>query len=457
VAELILEFFELHKKAPGSSIRELFESIVDHISTEEAKVIEHLFKTINIKYGDREISFDVLKDTTDDYFEVRSMEVLVDKLSGLTARGKTDDALLVIDNWYKDPKRNSIRVLSPFDTTMAEAVMTADELLYRFGNDLDLVMPPQRRNKLYTFLGGTKSGKSQWLGSLAVLFAEAGLKVVVWQFELTHTEFIGRQLSNITGKVIDPRHGAVTTETSIAIFDCELNRTRECLLAECPDNPEEFSFSTWESDSEWVPCTACRGLPEFKPVVWKEPFTAEVINNTHDLRKEQISWERQFGDNIRIFDAEPSSVTVKDLKDQLERLKLTEGFIPNVLIVDSADNILSGSRYAEKRHELGSVWLELSSLAKSGYLVWTASQTNRGGWNKEWIETKDIGEDASKLMVCDGVITINQYKGDEFDEHYWDTQRLRAYYFRSAKIPGYDVRVLNDFSRYIACLDCCKI
>ena len=458
VAELVHEFYTLHKRAPGSSIRELFESIVDHISGEEAKVIEHLLKTINKKYGDREISFDVLKDTTDDYFEIRSMEVLTDKLSGLTARGKTDEAMTELDRWYTDPKRNIIRVLSPFDSSMAEAVMTADEILYRFGNDLDTVMPPQRRNKLYTFLGGTKSGKSQWLGSLGVLFAEAGLKVATWQFELTHTEFIGRQLSNITGKILDPRHGTVTTETELSVFDCELNRSRECELPQCPDNPEEFNFSHYNAEEEeWITCTHCRGLPEFKPVVWKEPFTVGVINSPSQLRKEQVTWERQFGDNIRIFDVEPGSITVQDAKDQLERLRLTEGFVPDVLLFDAADNLAARSKYSEKRHEIGSVWLELSGLAKKGYLVWTASQTNRGGWGKEWIETSDIGEDASKLMVCDGVITINQFKGPDFDEYYWNTQRLRAYYFRSAKMPGRDVRVINDFSRYIACLDCYRM
>jgi hypothetical protein len=56
-------------------------------------------------------------------------------------------------------------------------------------------------------------------------------------------------------------------------------------------------------------------------------------------------------------------------------------------------------------------------------------------------------------MVCNGVITINQFKDDKFNEYVWNTQRLRALYFRGAKMPAHDIRTLNDFSRYIAFLD----
>lgn len=452
VADLIQEFFEIHKKAPEGSIRELFESIVDHISKEDAAITDHLLSNISKKYSGREISFEVLKDTTDEYFEVRAVELLSEKLSGLVARGKTEESISTIDTWYKDPKRNIIHIISPFDRSMAEAVMTADERLYKFNNDLDYVFPPQVSNKLYTFLGGTKSGKSQWLGHLGVSFAEAGLKVVIWQFELTYKEFMGRILSNITGKQLDKWCKDNTKDEELPVFDCQLNRERSCELPECPDNPDDVDFSTYEED-KWTPCSYCRGLPEFKPVVWKIPYKVGVINSTQELRKEQLMWERQFGDNIRIICADPGTLSVEDAKNQLERLRLTEGFVPHVVIFDQADNLKPSSKYNEKRHEIGGIWLELSGLSKKGYLVWTASQTNRGGWFKEWIETSDVGEDASKLMVCNGVITINQYIDPAFNEHMWQTQRLRAFYFRGSKMPMYDVRTLNDFSRSNPCLD----
>jgi len=456
IAKLILEFFTNHKRSPGASMRELYESAVDDLPEDDAFIISRLLKNIAKKYGDREISFEVLKDTTDGYFEIRAVETLIGKVSGLASRGKIPEALKEIDDWYKDPKRHIVTSVSPFDTSMAEAVMTADRLLYRFKDDLDSVLPPQMSNKLYTLLGGTKSGKSQWLGHFAVCFAEAGLKVAIWQFELTETEYIGRLMSNISGKEIDPRHDSDTKDVELSVFDCEHNRDRSCAMEECPDNDDFENFDKYVPEV-WTPCSFCKGQPEFSPVVWKMEAKIGVINSINALKKEQVTWLRQFGDNIRMFPGESGHVTSEDVKNQLMRLRLSEGFIPDVIIVDQADNIAASSRYHEKRHEIGSVWLDLATLAKQGYLVWTASQTNRGGWGKEWIETSDVGEDASKFMVCSGVVTINQYKGGDFDEYDWNTQRLRAFYFRNAKIPGRDVRVLNDFSRYIACLDCCKM
>jgi len=452
LADLILEFFVNHNKAPEHSIKELLESVSDHVEDDEWNITEKLLISIDKKYGNREISFEVLKDTADEYFEKRSIEMLTDKLVGLTSRGRTEEAILAVDNWMKDPKRNKIKFSSLFDKSMAEAIISSDKVLFRFNNALDSVFPPQTSNKLYTFLGGTKSGKSQWLGSLAVLAMEAGLKVCFWQFELTATEFMGRLLSNISGKEIDSTCKENFKDTEISVWDCEHNRTGECQNPNRPNNTEEPNFDSYE-ESDWVPCTACRGLPEFSPVVWKEPFRMKVINSFQELKKEQETWERQFGDNIRLVCSDPGTIAVSDIKNQLDRLRLTEGFIPDVVIIDQADNLKSVSRYSDKRHEIGSIWLELSGLAKKGYLLWTASQTNRSAWGKEWIDPNSVGEDASKLMVCNGVITINQFKDDKFNEYVWNTQRLRALYFRGAKMPAHDIRTLNDFSRYIAFLD----
>lgn len=452
---LVIEHFDLHGEAPGETTRELFESIIDHISEEDVAICKQLLKKISEKYSGREISFEILSDTTTDYFEVRSVEVLVDKLSGLSKRGKTDEAMQEVHAWVEDPKGVQVGAISPFDESFAQAILAAQTPLFRFGNDLDRVFPLQMKNKFYTFVGGTKSGKSQWLGWLSTVFLEHGLKVVIWEYELTQIEFLHRTLSAITGKFIDSYIDSATVSTDISIFDCEKNRNGTCENPDCPEQNADVDFNLYE-EGIWIPCTACRGTDLFSPVIWKEPHDIGVINKVSELKKEQLRWKRQVGDNIRIFNRDPSTQEVKDLTNELDRLRIVEGFIPDAIVVDSADNIKPSKIYSDKRHELGNVWSELSVLAKHGYLLWTASQTNRTGWNKEWITTDMIGEDASKLMIADGTMLINQWKSDTMDEYYWDTQRLRAAYFRGQKMPGYDLKVIHDFSRYIACLDCVK-
>jgi len=453
LAELILEYFEMHGEAPNSSIRELLASIVDHITVEDATIAKNLLRKISESYGDREVSFDVLSDTTLDYFETRSIEVLVEKLSGLAKRGKTDEAIEEVHRWVENPMSSVIGAISPFDTTFAEAILSSQKPLFRFSNDLDRVLPIQAKNKFYTFVGGTKSGKSQWLGWLGSEFLAHGLKVVIWEYELTQIEFLHRSLCAITGKDIDGNSTDTEVTTELSVFDCTKNRDGSC---ENPNRPVQDGIDSYDLYEEdvWIPCTACRGTELFNPCVWKEPFKKQVINNVVSLKAEQVKWSRQYGDNVRIFNRDPSTQTVKDLKNELERLRISEGFVPDAIIIDHADNIQSSSKYKDKRHELNNIWSELSTLSKHGYLIWTASQTNRAGWNKEWITTDMIGEDAGKLMICDGVVLINQWKSDTVDEYYWNTQRLRAAYFRGQKLPSFDLKVIHDFSRYIACLDC---
>jgi hypothetical protein len=277
--------------------------------------------------------------------------------------------------------------------------------------------------------------------------------VAIWEYELTKVEFLHRSLCAITGKQINGACEDSIITTDISVFDCEKNRDGSC---ENPDRPQQDNIASFDmyTEGEWMPCTACRGTELFKPCIWKEPYNMKVINTISEMKREQLAWKRQYGDNIRVFNRDPSTQTVKDLKNDLERLRISEGFIPDVIIIDHADNLRPDSNYKEKRHELSNIWSELSSLAKHGYLMWTASQTNRAGWSKEWITTEMIGEDAGKLMICDGVMLINQWKSETVDEYYWNTQRLRAAYFRGQKLPSMDLKVIHDFSRYIACLDC---
>ena len=452
LTDLILEHFELHGVAPKENIKELFASIEDHIDKEDITITKRLLKKISNAYGEREISFEILSDTTTEYFDVRSVEVLIDKISGMSKRGKVEDAISSIHEWVDDPKGTQTGAISPFDHSFAEAIMAVDLPLFRFGTDLDRIMPKQVKNKLYTFLGGTKSGKSQWLGWLGSVGLENGMKVLIWEYELTQIEFLHRMLSVITGKGIKLSLDNTEVTTGLSIFDCEKNRDGTCENINKPEQTTEPNFAVYED--EWIPCSYCRGTDLFVPVIWKEEYIKPLINTVSALKKEQTRWNRQNGDNIRIFNRDPGTQTISDLKNELNRLRVSENFVPDMLIIDAADNIKPSKIYKDKRHELNNVWSELSILAKHGYLVWTASQTNRTGWNKEWITTEMIGEDASKLMICDGTILINQYKDENTDEYFWNTQRLRAAYFRGQKLPSQDVKVIHDFSRYIACLDC---
>lgn len=467
LAELALEFFDDNKEAPGINTIELLESVKDLVDG-QGDNIEKLLRKMDDKYGGRDIHHQVLLKTYMEWSKGRSLRFLSKEIDRLLKLGKTEEAEEKMEQARQHLRHHgteSVPDISIFNKGIVSLLEHSEDIIMKYHNSLDKFLPPQSKNRFYTFLGGKKSGKSQWLQYQAISGLENGLNVLAFTFELTEGEYLGRLWHGITGARIDlnpdKRNKEKYINTTIPVFDCAKNREGTCERPECPENYEwEEEYNTEYFPDSWEPCEYCLGEKAFEPVVWKEKCDIPIIRSPKEFEKQQKKWKMQnSGGEIRVVALEPGSVTVQAIKDKIERMQLIEGYIPDLIVIDYADNLVSSSRYNDKRHELGSIWLQLSALAKSGYLVWTASQTNRTGWGKEWLEDSMIAEDASKLMVVDGMISINEHmnREDDINEKYWQTQRLRAHDYRSAQVPHYDLRVLNDFSRYMAVIDICRI
>lgn len=463
LAEVALEFFDDNKQAPGIHSVELLESIKDLVP-DQANNIEILLRKMDEKYGGREIHTQVLVSTYKGWVRGRSMRLASKEMDRLLKLDRTDEAEIRLEELRQSLRHHrddTTLTTDVFDPNIVPMLEHTDDVIMKFHNDLDRFLPPQSKNRFYTLLGGKKTAKSQWLEYMAITGLENGQNVLAITFELGEDEYLNRLWCGISGCRIDLNPNKRTNPTIIAdelpIFDCEKNRRQVCERPECPVQ-ESFDFEEYET-GVWEACSSCIGQREFEPAVWKEDADIDIIRTPKALKEEQKRWRMQHSGNLKVMAFEPGTITIHNLYNKVETLQLINGFIPDLIVIDTVDNMLSESRYNEKRHELGSIWLQGSAFAKKGYLIWTASQTNRTGWGKEWLEDNMIGEDASKLMVVDGCISINEHmdRKEGVNEKYWQTQRLRAHDYRSAKMPHYDLRILNDFSRYLACIETCRM
>lgn len=463
LAEMVLEFYDANKSAPGVHSVELLESIKDIVG-DQGDNLERLLRMIDKRYGGREIHTNILLTTYKDWMKGRSLREASKDINKLLDKGMTaeaEDKMEEVRQRLKHHGADPSLSIDIFNPDIIPLMEFDDEKILFFNNMLDDFMPPQAIGRFYTFLGGKKTGKSQWLQYLSLAGLDSGLNVLTITFELTEPEYLKRLWCGITGCRIDMnpsrRSKQAEVDCDLPIFDCERNRNRTCERPECPDN-DVFAFTDYEENS-WEPCSHCIGTREFLARVWKEPAVVDIIRSPKEMEKEMRKWRMQHSGNLRILPLEPGTMTVEHVKDEIMKLQFLENFIPHLIVIDAADNMLSASKYQDKRHEIGNIWLYLSALAKRGYLVWTASQTNRTGWGKEWIDDSMIAEDASKLMVVDGAVTINEWldRDKGHNEKYWMTQRLRAQDYRNVMLPHYDVRILNDFSRYLACIECARI
>jgi replicative DNA helicase len=112
---------------------------------------------------------------------------------------------------------------------------------------------------------------------------------------------------------------------------------------------------------------------------------------------------------LRLISYPAFSASLTDVEDDLEKLEIQEGFIPDIIIVDYADILAPEGKHREYRHQIDEIWKRLKGMAEErSCLVVTGSQSNRMSMDKEILEEKDTAEDARKLAHTDVMLTLNQ-------------------------------------------------
>lgn len=101
--------------------------------------------------------------------------------------------------------------------------------------------------------------------------------------------------------------------------------------------------------------------------------------------------------------------SVNTLRSHYEKLVITKGVKPDLIIIDYADIMRSSRKYEDLRHELKLIYEELRAWASEIKTpIWTASQTNRAATESEVIGLESISEAYGKAMTSDVIITLSR-------------------------------------------------
>lgn len=143
-------------------------------------------------------------------------------------------------------------------------------------------------------------------------------------------------------------------------------------------------------------------------------FTGVSINM---LEKERMDVSRKvrdlgkkYGEFLVVKEFPPASLTPNGLRAYIRQLERVS-FYPNIVIVDSADDMLPDNpgRERDSYEDYGAVWRGLRKLSYDVKApVVTASQTSRAALNKEHIDWDLIADSAKKVMVSDVVLILQQ-------------------------------------------------
>lgn len=131
-----------------------------------------------------------------------------------------------------------------------------------------------------------------------------------------------------------------------------------------------------------------------------------------------------------------SSISVAGIEGWLRQNKQARGWFPDLLVVDYLDIIKRPFKSADTHEQLEEISKQLKSLAQRYKIpLWTASQVNRHGAQKDIITNEDSSASYAKIFAADVVLTASP-KDDK------DVDRRTANLFVSKNRQGKDGRTL---------------
>jgi len=204
--------------------------------------------------------------------------------------------------------------------------------LFSFDGALGELVGPMKRGWLVAFLGPMKRGKSYWIQEAMFRAATAKKRVAYINLEMLGRDIRDREYARLIGC------GKYTPDTvRFPVFDCKHNQYGTCPAKDKRTNDINLFTSDREKPTfgsvghgDYRVCTACRDVPDYSdyyvPDVWyiwhqpKSSYTEESVK--HAVR----GFVRQYGDRIRQISYPAYSVTIDEIRRDINSLIWTEGF-----------------------------------------------------------------------------------------------------------------------------------
>ena len=112
---------------------------------------------------------------------------------------------------------------------------------------------------------------------------------------------------------------------------------------------------------------------------------------------------------LRIKKYPTRGATVQTIRSLMDRYKLVQGFVPDVVLVDYGTILKSSINYADKRNAIESNFEELRAMADDyNIALWSAAQGNRGALSKKIVTMSDLAECFAIGNICDVMVCLCQ-------------------------------------------------
>lgn len=142
-------------------------------------------------------------------------------------------------------------------------------------------------------------------------------------------------------------------------------------------------------------------------------ITDTPLSDLHTFKEQILEEVQKLKGRLIVKEYPTKSASTLALRSHLEKMKSRDIDV-GCIIVDYADLIKPKRFSSEKRHDLESIYEDLRAIAQEFKCpVWTASQTNRSGYNAEIVTMESISEAFNKCFVADFIFTLSRTLEDK--------------------------------------------
>lgn len=406
------KYYADYKKAPKQHIQDIYNNKRLTLDESERTIIENLLSDLSDKYAQQREPFnlDYAVDQTLQYVKKREMETRTSNVLRLLDQGNVEQAEKEITG-YNKVARLTTEWYDPFEATQVSDVFREDspDKILTFPGHLGKMLGTFERGWLVSVLGPFKRGKTWWLQEVAVLSLFGRLRTVFISLEMPRRKTNERLYKRLTAY---SNNGGTSLYPT---FDCFKNQNGTCKLPFRTSRVRlldaEGSKPSFRNAKDYVPCTYCRdnNRRDYRVAYWLEPLQRPKWTHKSVVNRVASFREHYGSDSLRVKCYPKFSANLTDIRRDLDILEQTEGFTPDVIVIDYAGILKPESSRSKQVEQLDETWMTLAQVANERHcLVVTGSQGNRDSFDVRNVKATQLAGWIGQLAHVDVMFALNQ-------------------------------------------------
>ncbi len=391
-----VRYYAKYGKAPKASIEPLFEKWSKTADKETSKLVDRFLASISGEYERlaKSSSSSHIVDMAVEHFQEVQLQNLAQGITDALERGKASEAFRTVNSILPIElgEDSTTDVLSDQEALRSAFEQKSSPIIVFPGCLGHFINDALTADSFVGLVAPDKTGKSYWLQEFAWLAMEQRKRVAHFVVgDMSKGQILRRYAPRASGRP---------------------------LWKSKPNEPTKFPVSITHVDGE-----------KFSTVVYKERIFKKDLEwgvawkAFEDVALTKVKSNKSY---LKLSCHPGGSISVLGIKAKLQ-LWERNGWVPEVVVIDYADNLGAIDGKEETRHQVNRTWRELRSLSQEFHnLVITATQSNAAAYNTYVIKREHFSESKMKNAHVSAMLGINQCD----EEKELDVTRLNFVQFR---------------------------